>query len=400
MKMSKSINDYKEAMDNIKISESFYKRTEVMLTELPEVKIEKRPAVNGRRVSAVIMSAAACVICLFGVKLALDGRQTNIVTETASDVSGEAGSVTETDRGADELIDDLSDYDDAGITAESIVPDNPDGGDIEQDVTEESKPAAVKPAASPETSVPEDISVKANTTTAPPPKNDTEKSTSAAEKHIAQGTEQSKPSANASQEPKDKDAGADKKPAELPNPGVSGNIEYDDEDIEENAEEAIMDDADEEFDEALPTASAGGTASAKLFSELSTDNITVDITPYFNMENIKSGEGTVKKSGTEFKPVLDLISNMDSSATKIGNGSFTSLFSIRIYDENIGLDFYSIYLTNQGSIVITKHSPDGSQVRETYALRKEYYEAVKYQLFLIFGTEGDYELFSNLIGGK
>ena len=157
-------------------------------------------------------------------------------------------------------------------------------------------------------------------------------------------------------------------------------------------------DSEEEYDEVSPASAP--TVSDKLFSELSLNNITVDITPYFDMGDIKSGEGTVKKSGAELKSVLDLIADMDSSATKIGNGSFTSLFSIRVYDEYIDLEFYSIYLTNHESIVITKHSPDGSQVRETYALRREYYESVRHQLFLLFGAEGDYELFTNLIGGK
>lgn len=376
MKMSKSINDYKEAMDNIKISESFYKRTEVLLTELPEVKIEKRPVLSGRRVSAVILSAAACVICLFGVKLATDGRQSDIATETVTGTdSAEAGSVTETGREADELIDDLTEYDDKILTdPDSFILDGRNSSG--QDTSEESKPIVAQPATSPETEAPDETKTTTQTTTA-------------TEKRVVPGIDPKKASANTSSKPTD--APEDGKPAALPNPGASGSVEYDDEDIME-------DEAAVEIDVASPVSAA--EENKKLFSELSLNNITVDITPYFNMDSIKSGEGTLKKSGTEFKPTLDLISNMNSYATKIGNGSFTSLFSVRIYDENIDLDFYSIYLTNNETIVITKHSPDGSQVRETYALRKEYYESVKYKLFLLFGTESDYELFKNLIGGK
>lgn len=382
MKMSKSINDYKEAMDNIKISESFYKRTEVLLTELPEVKIEKRPAVSGRRVSAVILSAAACVICLFGVKLAVDGRQTDIVTET---VSGETGSVTETVKEADELIDEFGEYDDAGIVAESIDTQSLDGGNAAESVPDSTKPAA----ASSETEVTTTGTAASKTTAETKPT-----TTAATEKRVVPGIDPNRSSANTSSEPND--AGNREEPsAAMPNPGASGGastVEYEDEDFDED----IMD-SEDEYDEAVPAASA---SDDKLFSELSLDNITVDITPYFNMGDVKSGEGTIQRSGMEFKPVLDLIADMDSSATKIGNSSFTSLFSIRIYDDNIDLEFYSIYLTNHESIVITKHSPDGSQVRETYALRREYYEAIRYQLFLLFGAEGDYELFTNLIGGK
>ena len=390
MKMSKSINDYKEAMDNIKISESFYKRTEVLLTEMPEVKIEKRPVLNGRRISAVIMSAAACVICLFGVKLAVDGRQAGIVTETTADMDdGETGDITETDKEADELIDNFEEYDDAGIIAESIEPDvyTPTSGE----------PVAANPATSPDTEVTTAVTAPSDTpaetkTTAPEPETKAT-TTAASESRVVQGIDPNKSSANATSEPNDSDA--DEEPAAMPNPGAYGGTGTDGVEIED--EEAIMD-SEEEYDEVSPASAQ--TTSDKLFSELSLNNVTVDITPYFDMGNIKSGEGTVKMNGMDFKPILDLIADMDSSATKISNGSFTSLFSMMIYDENIDLEFYSIYLTNHESVVITKHSPDGSQVRATYALRREYYENIRHQLFLLFGAESDYELFTNLIGGK
>lgn len=392
MKMSKSIHDYKEAMDNIKISESFYKRTEVLLTEIPEVKIEKRPVISGRRISAVIMSAAACVICLFGVKLAIDGRRTDIVTETASGTE-----VGETDisvnREADELIDDFGEYDNAGIVAESITPGSNDG-EQEQDSSVGIAPAAANPTAGTEADTAQTTAAASETTVTTA----ASQTTTASEKRVVQGLDPyGTPSADTPSEPND--AGGDEEPAlAMPNPGASGGVGADSGEV---VDTDIMEDAEDmENDEAAPAAVSAKAETAPLFSELSLDNTTVDITPYFSMGNIKSGEGTIKKSGKEFKPVLDLIAGMDSSATKIGNGSFTSLFSIRIYDENIDLEFYSIYLTNHESIVITKHSPDGSQVRETYALRREYYESIKHSLFLLFGAEGDYELFTNLIGGK
>lgn len=392
MKMSKSIHDYKEAMDNIKISESFYKRTEVLLTEIPEVKIEKHPVISGRRISAVIMSAAACVICLFGVKLAIDGRRTDIVTETASGTE-----VGETDisvnREADELIDDFGEYDNAGIVAESITPGSNDG-EQEQDSPVGIAPAAANPTAGTEADTAKTTAAASETTVTTA----ASQTTTASEKRVVQGLDPyGTPSADTPSEPND--AGGDEEPAlAMPNPGASGGVGADSGEV---VDTDIMEDAEDmENDEAAPAAVSAKAETAPLFSELSLDNTTVDITPYFSMGNIKSGEGTIKKSGTEFKPILDLIAGMDSSATKIGNGSFTSLFSIRIYDENIDLEFYSIYLTNHESIVITKHSPDGSQVRKTYALRREYYESIKHSLFLLFGAEGDYELFTNLIGGK
>lgn len=397
MKMSKSIHDYKEAMDNIKISESFYKRTEVLLTEIPEVKIEKRSVISGRRISAVIMSAAACVICLFGVKLAIDGRQADIATETVTETGGAEGDIINTEssatKEADELIDEFGEYDDAGIVAESITSDSLDG-EHEQDSAVGIAPASANSTASTEADTAK-ITSSASETTATTKVSQT---TTASEKRVVQGLDPHGTS-SADTPSESNDAGENEEPAlEMPNPGASGSVGADGVEVEDTD---IMEDAEDVGnDEAAPAAVPAKTETEPLFSELSLDNTTADITPYFSMGNIKSGEGTVKKSGTEFKPVLDLIAGMDSSATKIGNGSFTSLFSIRIYDENIDLEFYSIYLTNHESIVITKHSPDGSQVRETYALRREYYESIKHTLFLLFGAEGDYELFTNLIGGK
>lgn len=402
MKMSKSIKDYKEAMDNIKISESFYKRTEVLLTELPEVKIEKSSAINGRRISALVMSAAACIICLFGAKLAIDGRRSDIVTETVSEADGGADTEIEAAGGADELIDELEEYEDEIMAeSDSFIPD---GG--AEDAPAESKSTDARPAAAPETNTsaagtaPADIpSETAATTTAPPPKNDTGKNTTTSEKRVVQGINPYVGSTAAAPSEQDDEDSDEAPAAEMPNPGAIG-VNTGGDSVKTT--EGDMD-YDSEYDEAPPVSAAvTNTQNTQLFSELSLDNITVDITPYFNMDNIKSGEGTVKKSGTEFKPVLDLIANLQNepSVTRINNGSFTSVFSIRIYDANIGLDFYSIYLTNSSTIVITKHSADGSQIRETYALRSEHYESVRYQLFLLFGTESDYELFKNLIGGK
>lgn len=397
MKMSKSIKDYKEAMDNIKISESFYKRTETLLTEIPTVEIEKRPVFSGRHISAVVMSAAACLICVIGIRLAVGNNPSDIVTETVSDIDdGEIFSEIETDADADELIDDLEEYDD-----EIDINEEPDNIKEPSEAHEES--AAVNPevntkaqTAAASAAAPADAPSETATTTAPP-QNDTGKNTATSAKPVVMGIDPYGFSSAAATVPNGTET--DEEPsAALHNPGVSGSSGSDggevvDTDIMEDVEDDI------EYDEAAPTAAAGNTP---LFSELSLNNTTVDVTPYFDMGSIKSGEGTLKKSGTEFKPILDLISNIDSdpSVTKIKNGSFTSVFSIRIYDANIDLEFYSIYLTTNESIVITKHSPDGSQVRETYALRREYYESIRHSLFLLFGSESDYELFENLVSGK
>lgn len=363
MKMSKSIKDYKEAMDNVKISESFYQRTETLLTEIPAAETGKISVSGGRRhITAIVMSAAACAVCVLGVRLAL-GSSTDTITETTTADSGV--SVTETERKADELIDRFDEYDDGGIVADDIDEVLPQNSD-----TEEPAETVVPIAANPCSDDPQTVT------------------TSATETRTVQGID---PYTGAAET-----TATEAVPNPVPNPGVNdGDIEEDIIDDEETAAGSPSDD--------VPDTDSGAVPSEKslLFSELNLEHTTVDVTPYFDMDGIKSGETAVQKSGTEFKPILDLISGgMDEYATKIGNSTFTSLFSIRIYNDNIDLDFYNVYLSNYESIVITKHSPDGSQVRETYALRREYYQDLRHWLFLLFSTEEDYELFLNLIGGK
>lgn len=324
MKMSKSIKDYKDAMDNIRISESFYKRTESLLTELPEIEIGKKPVISAGRITAVLSAAAACLIVAFGVKFAVE-RNDNITTvETEITEITEMTEVTET---APQIIDDISETEEDGIfDADSVdiidaVPaahnDTPDTPPPTDTVTVTQPPAPANPAAG-----------AAEKTTVP----------------------------TATAEPKTK--------------------------------------------RTTPTAtSSAPEETVPLLSDISYEYVTVEITPYFNMGSIKSGENPVKKKGEDCRSIIEFIEGLTGTSRKISNYSFTSLFSMQVADENIGVTFYSIYVTDLNAVVITKHDTNG-QVRETYAVNSSDYEALKHILFLQFGTEDDYELFSSLVSGK
>ena len=333
MKMSKSIKDYKDAMDNIRISDSFYKRTESLLTELPEIDVGKKPVMSSGKITAVLSAAAACLIVAFGVKFAADRGENITTVETEITEITETVTVTVTET-ASPVIEDLS-----GTEGDDLF--EAAGG------ADQASPTADAPAVHNNTP---------DTTTAPP--------------H------------------------AEPAPTARTQPTVSGNNPG-----AGSAGKTTA--AATEVSESKRT-SAGASApeeTVPLLRDISYEHVTVEITPYFDMGSIKSGENPVKKEGEDCKPIIEFIAGLTETSREIGNYSFTSIFSMQIADESIGVTFYSIYVTDLNAVVITKHDVNG-QVRETYAANSSDYEALKHILFLQFGTEDEYELFSSLISGK
>lgn len=341
MRMSKSIKDYKDAMDNIKISDSFYKRTENMLTELSEVKIEKKSSFGGGKVTAGIMAAAACAVCVIGLRIALDGRETGIDTTVNESI---IETIEET---APDLIDKIENQEE--LFADLAEPtsgenDSLDGG------------AAVGADADESTEEPDAETRSKKNEDKPAPLSVPEEGTAAVTSITAMTAPQTGSAAP-------EQAGA-----------YTGGEGYPEVDVQ-------------------------GYENIPMMDDISLGNVTVEITPYFDMGSIKSGEGSVKKSGTEFATVIDFISDVAASSTEISNYSFRTVFSMRIADENIGVTFYSIYLTDSDTLVITKHSANMQQ-RVTYVMESDDYENLMHTLFLMFGSENDYQLFESLISGK
>lgn len=331
--MSKSIKDYKDAMDNIKISDSFYKRTESLLTEIPEIKLDKKPVMSAGKITAVLSAAAACFILAFGVKFAIERNDdiTEVLTETS-----EVTEVTEVTETAPPVINEFSESehgDMVGVAADSDAQSLPN-----------SEGAAAGASQS-------DIETK-----------DTQPTQTQAPLKV--------------QSP----APVNVNPSAVSDPAVTT--------APVNTSENHTAEAQSEAAETVP-----------LLRDISYEHVTVEITPYFDMGSIKSGENPVKKTGEDCKPIIEFIAGLTETSREISNYSFTSIFSLQISDENIGVTFYSIYVTDLNAVVITKHDTNG-QVRETYAANSSDYEALKHILFLQFGTESEYELFSNLISGK
>lgn len=327
MKMSRSIKDYKDAMDGIKISDSFYKRTETLLNDLADDDGEKRPFFMSRKITVGVMAAAACVVCLIGVRLVLDLRTDNL--ESASETSLtriSAETVTEVVT-TPVLIDEIEDEEEAfeGIAAAGDISE-----DAYDDFSAETDQAAAVPA----------------------------------------------------------DNGDDIPVADVP-------AAYDINSIDPPVVMTIP--TDEAEHEGYPEINAEGTDNIPGLTSIVPENIKAEITPYFDMGDITSGEIT-EKSGDEIAGIIGMIKGIPSVSKKIQNDGFVSLFSVQLYDNETGDIFYSIYITDDGNAVITKHS--SPQERTTYSLAGANYESLKKSLFLLFGEESDYALFENLVSGR
>lgn len=374
MKMSKSIKDYKDAMDNIKISDSFYKRTEVMLSDLSDMELEKKPVFSGRRITAFVMTAAACLACVIGVKVMVDGRRNDMV----SDETG----ITEI------------------LTSETIetfvtlpIVDDLDGGGDDDKLVDADDINALSEADSDNTSPTENDEKEQSRTE--------EEKRSAAEHEDSAITEYSE-TAPAADVPSGDKTGGLEAAATVMGADSGGNDEVEppeNESIVMDSDEILPeDDTDHDDDENTVPAENGAAAFPELRAA-AVESITVEVTPYFNMGNVKSGEGAIKLNGADCADIISSIADISENSHEMGSYSFKSVFSVQIYNENYGETYYSIYITDLNAMIINTHSANG-QSRETYGVQEDVYEALMHRLFLLFGSENDYELFGTLISGK
>ena len=87
--MSKSIKQYKDAMDSIKISDSFMKRTETLLKDIPVQKENINPQSKWKVNKITLASCAglaACIIAVIALKTGLSNRDIE-ANDTASPIS-------------------------------------------------------------------------------------------------------------------------------------------------------------------------------------------------------------------------------------------------------------------------------------------------------------------------
>lgn len=336
MKMSKSIKDYKDAMDSVKISDSFYKRTEVLLNESSDMEIVKSSPSKIKVITRSVIAAAACLLLGFGVKTVIDNREetdTAVVTEIVQKTTVVTVPVTVPET-ASPVIDRIEEgggfLNDSGVLVGDMpaIPEEEFDDDAEE-------------------------TVAANPTVA-----DTENKLTSDTYDI---------------------------------PAVE------EEEIEEAVEAApiapVETTATTAAREGYPEmAEPQGAANIPPLSEMAKGNVSVKITPYFDLGAIKSGENPVTKSGSEFSQLISTISAVVNVSPTGENESFKSLFLIQLSDSTSGITYYSIYVTDTSTLVVTRHDID-NQKRFTYGLSKSDYDAVLRQLYVQFGNENEYEFF-------
>ena len=340
MKMSRSIKDYKDAMDSVKISDSFYKRTEVLLKESSEMEITKNSSSKIRLVSRAVMAAAACLLVAFGVKTVIDSRTTDssVVTEMiAQETTVVTVPVTQPET-ASPVIDRPEDEDflnDSGVQVGVMhdIPENGTDTDSDADYVNQK----------PEDAKNDDTEAEADTD-----------DVAAVEETV---TEEAAPKVTA---------------------------------------ETALTTVKEGYPE---MAEPKGTENIPPLSEAAVDTVSVEITPYFDMGEIRSGENPVMKNGSEFSEVISAIASVTSVRPAEENEAFTAVFLVQLSEAETGLNYYTIYVTDASTLVVTRHDID-NQKRFTYELKEADYDKIIRLLYENFGAPNEYEYFRRTKVGK
>ena len=335
MKMSKSIKDYKDAMDSVKISDSFYKRTEVLLKESSEMEITKNSSPKIRIISRAVMAAAACLLVAFGIKTVVDNRAeadtavvTEIITQETTIVTVPV-TVSETASPVIDRPEEGGFLNDSGV----LVGDMPEIPETETDDGAEETVAETA-------------------------------STVKTENKLTSDTDDDIPTV---EQEEIREEAAPKAPAETTSVTVPR--------------------------EGYPEmAEPKGTENIPPLREAATDMVSVEITPYFDMGTIKSGENPVTGSGSELSSVIESIAFAAASSPETENVAFASVFLVQLSEKETGLPYYSIYVTDASTIVITRHDID-DQKRTTYSLDDSVYDTILKTLYNQFGNPNEYTYF-------
>lgn len=349
--MSKSIKQYKDAMDKIKASESFMSRTEDLLKGAvkseTEIAIRQPKARMARNITLTAgVGLAACIIAVLAVR-------SGMIHDTA-DITAEVTSVTEvTETGTEPVFLDIQDDSQMEALAQDMPETQPayDAGETEGTLLppETEQPAEEAPSV--------DLAIAPQITTEPAKT----ESTTAAETTA--------------------------KPAQKPqvNTAIVAEEEYDDA-IEEEEAESYVSTSDDDYSDPIIGA---------LYS-LDYTSCTVDIQSY-----TKDGEAeNLHLSSDEAQSMISNIASTLSNSVQFNPGSsFVSEFVINISSLSDGSDIFTIYLTDNQFAVITRHFSD-RQERTTYLIKRHDYEVLEKMMYLCFGSESDYEAFLALKSGK
>ena len=110
------------------------------------------------------------------------------------------------------------------------------------------------------------------------------------------------------------------------------------------------------------------------------------------MGTIKSGENPVTGSGSALSSAIESIAFAAASSPETENVAFASVFLVQLSEKETGLPYYSIYVTDASTLVITRHDID-DQKRTTYSLDDSVYDTILKTLYNQFGNPNEYTYF-------
>lgn len=335
--MSKSIKQYKNAMDNIKISDSFMKRTETLLKDIPVQKenINPQPKWKVNKITlASCAGLAACLIAVIALKTGLSNSDIE-ANDTASPITETYtyydSAITETETATERVMLQIEEEE---MNIDGIEPiENADAGAG----SAESSAETTTPASSKQ----EQTSSTVSTTAPKQPAADT----------AAINEFQAVPENGAAVQTGEADISAD-------------SVEPDPE--------------------------------AKLLYDINYDNSNIELQSYISELSNSSQVLSSDTARTIILNIANIAYNTQLTSTKT---KFSSEFVLTVTDKTTDEESFTIYLTTNQSIVITSHLETG-QSRKTYLLSSSDYTSIEKQLYLCFGSENDYEAFAALKSGK
>ena len=379
----KNINQYKSAMDNIKISDSFINRTEILMREQGKNNIEvsdKRKKRKNLKITMWSGIAAAAIATLLVVKVGI-ARQEDI-SSTVTDATISSDSVTTETTVA--VISDLNEE----TKFQSEENNEFNGLDIDDNPTSEAAEApavqivqtekqteqtttAAETAAKTETNT----NTNTNTVTSSPTQTTAQTTSQADSSDAAIVEEAAAPNENTVDYAQNNTASLD---------AYDDYPAYEDEDIEEAApESASLSSLFEVNNDAQFASSLHGIDFNSAEGELTT-----------YVGNASQSDITLSKE--DMQSFADLIADASSAvSSEPHNPDFTSEFVLTIKDKTYST-VYTVYVTADRQIVINiNYTYNGQQYRKTYSVSNESFNKIEKTLFLKFGTEAEYNEFLN-----
>lgn len=336
--MSKNINQYKSAMDNIRMSESFAKRTETLLKEIPENK-EAVPVGSSRiSLGRIVLTAGTGLAACLLIAAAIRGNVLNDTESTAV--------TTESQVVITEITTDI-----VTLETEAVYVEIDDSAFIDEEIDEKFRDELDR------------LEEEAQTST----------STTAVQtqKQPAEGAVPQKVNDNAA----------------VP--------EYENDAVEEEVvEEAVEEEAN--MDGGAPGIGLMSVnPNSRTLYNIDFSNASMEIQSYVNA----SDAADIKVDSAEKIRELTAFVGDIAYSTPLTqqNKTFISEYVVNISEG--GKESFTIYVTDRNSVIITVHYDD-NQVRTEYLLSKDKYRDIEKKLYLYFGTETEYEAFLSLKSGK